>query len=514
MEPAWRKIPGISSESGTEEGKKEEGQKGGAKGKKKPEENSQAETAETETGTETTSAEKETEESTALHIPGTFKSGENAESTTALENEFWGNGWGETKEKPNKKDDSSEVIESRIAIATDIHYLEKSLTDNGESFQAMVQNGDGMMIQYCWEIMMAFLEQIEKEKPDVLVLSGDLTKNGEKKSHEALAERLKRLEHAGIPVVVIPGNHDINSPYACGFRGDETYSAQQISAKQFAEIYKDFGYKEAISRDPYSLSYVYSLNEYTWLLMLDSCQYEPKNLVGGMIREETYDWIEENLKIAWEEGVRVIPVTHHNLLEQTNVSEEYVKNCTIEHDERLIQMWEDNQINIHLSGHLHLQHYKQTESEPPLYEVVTGSLVMYPCKYGILEVMNSGDIYYYTQKVPVAEWAAKYRKNDKNLLTFDIYAEKFLYDISYQRAYNSLQNHGVSQEDSDKMAKLYARLTPNFYAGTIPNERDEILQDPAYELWKESEYFSEVSTTIQTVIEEENHNFNRLFVPY
>lgn len=491
MEPAWRKIPGISSENGAEEEKEETTQ--------------QAQTQTEEAGTK---------ESLSLNIPETSESAESLEETDADEMESQDNESDERTDKSNRNDDSSEVIESRIAIATDIHYLEKSLTDNGKSFQAMVQNGDGMMIQYCWEIMMAFLEQIEKEKPDVLVLSGDLTKNGEKKSHEALAERLRRLENAGIPVVVIPGNHDINSPYACGFRGDETYSVQQISAKQFAQIYNDFGYKEAISRDPYSLSYVYSLNEYTWLLMLDSCQYEPKNLVGGMIREETYDWIEENLKIAWEEGVRVIPISHHNLLEQTNASEEFIKNCTIEHDERLIELWEGNQINIHLSGHLHLQHYKQTESEQPLYEVVTGSLMMYPCKYGILEVMNSGDMYYYTQKVPVAEWAAKYKKNDRNLLTFDSYAEQFLYDLSYRKVYESLQNHGISKEDSDKMAKLYARLTPNFYAGTIPNEREEILSDPAYELWKESEYFSEVSTTIQTVIEEENHNFNRLFVPY
>lgn len=407
-----------------------------------------------------------------------------------------------------------EDVETRIAIATDIHYLAKELCDEGESFQAMLRNSDGMLTQYGWEILMAFLEDIEKEHPDVLILSGDLTKNGEKKSHEALADRLRRLEKKGIPVVVIPGNHDINSPYASGYRKDGTYSVEHISAQQFRDIYKEFGYKEALSEDPASLSYIYPLNEYTWLLMIDSCQYDPVNQVGGMIQEGTYQWIEEKLEAAWDEGVRVIPVTHHNLLEQTQASEEFIQNCTIEHDERLIHMWEDNDINLHLSGHLHIQHYTHTQEEPRIYEVVTGALMMYPCKYGILEILTNGDLNYYTKKVGVEEWARKYGKKDRELLDFDTYAKEFLYDISYWNVYYHLQAHGLSVEDSENMAKLYARLNPNFYSGTIPNTSEEILEDPAYKLWKDSEYFSEVATTIQTMIQEENHDYNTLYIPY
>ena len=35
--------------------------------------------------------------------------------------------------------------------------------------------------------------------------------------------------------------------------------------------------------------------------MLDSCQYEPKNEVGGMIRRETYEWMEPILEEAERE---------------------------------------------------------------------------------------------------------------------------------------------------------------------------------------------------------------------
>ena len=46
------------------------------------------------------------------------------------------------------------------------------------------------------------------QKADGLILSGDLTFNGEKKSHEELAEKFKKVEKSGAPVMVIPGNHD------------------------------------------------------------------------------------------------------------------------------------------------------------------------------------------------------------------------------------------------------------------------------------------------------------------
>ena len=38
--------------------------------------------------------------------------------------------------------------------------------------------------------------------------------------------------------------------------------------------------------------------------MLDTCQYEPRNLVGGMIKTETYDWIERQLNEADADGKR------------------------------------------------------------------------------------------------------------------------------------------------------------------------------------------------------------------
>ena len=136
--------------------------------------------------------------------------------------------------------------------------------------------------------------EAERVRPSALILTGDLTHNGEKLNHLELAEKLKGLQEKGVTVLVIPGNHDIKNPMAAVYFGGERERAEQLeSGEDFYEIYREFGYDEAMARDSASLSYVYALDDTHWVMMLDSCQYEDKNHVGGRIREETLQWMEE-----------------------------------------------------------------------------------------------------------------------------------------------------------------------------------------------------------------------------
>ena len=82
------------------------------------------------------------------------------------------------------------------------------IVEKGEVFAKVYLSGDGKQMNYMSEIPDAFIEDVIKEQPDGFILSGDLTFNGEKKSHDDLAEKLKKVEKSGVPVMVIPGNHD------------------------------------------------------------------------------------------------------------------------------------------------------------------------------------------------------------------------------------------------------------------------------------------------------------------
>lgn len=117
-----------------------------------------------------------------------------------------------------------------VCIATDLHYLSPELTDDGTAFQTLIQNSDGKAMEICETIIDSFLSQALAEWPDVLILSGDLTFNGERVSHEALCDKLSQVESAGIPVLVIPGNHDLENPMAASFHGDDYESASSLNA--------------------------------------------------------------------------------------------------------------------------------------------------------------------------------------------------------------------------------------------------------------------------------------------
>lgn len=402
---------------------------------------------------------------------------------------------------------------ARIVIATDIHYLARDLTDMQKSYEYTADHGDGKVMKYIWEITDAFIEEVKAEKPDVVILEGDLTYNGERESHIELAAKLESIEEAGIPVIVIPGNHDINNPEACRFEGESIISTESISSQEFEEIYDEFGYSEAVSRDPASLSYIYQINDKTRALMLDSCQYDPKNLVGGMIKDDTYNWIEEQMEEAWNLGMNVIPVAHHNLLDESEV---YLQNCTIEHSEQLIDQLESWEVPLFLSGHLHVQHYKRSHDDTGIYEIVTGSLSTPPCLYGILEYGAKGTFNYHTKSLDMKAWAEKTGNTDKNLLNFSDYGKKYLSKVFYNQAQdefkslNSLQ--GLTEYQKNMMAKVYAELNTACYEGKVADIREKVMAKQGYKLWQEEGYPSILSQYLEWITTDGARDYNTLSV--
>lgn len=422
---------------------------------------------------------------------------------------------------PNTAEDiKSEPLNGgkRIVIMTDVHYLAKSLTDMGNGFQTEVEHGDGKLTNYAWEITDAAFGQLELLSPDVLILSGDVSYNGEKKSHEELAARLEEVEKTGITVLVIPGNHDINNPAAAVFDGDEKYPAEPTSAADFARIYRSFGYDEAYSRDPKSLSYTYDLSPSMRLLMLDSCQYTPVNKVGGMIKTETYEWIERQLEEARENGIIVLPVAHHNLLDESKV---YVGDCTIEHSEALIQMLEAENIPLFLSGHLHVQHFMQND-DIGIYEVVTSSLTTPPCQYGVLEYMENDSFTYRTQQVDMEKWARRNESEDENLLNFNTYSPAVLRRIFFNQAYDAMKDSAeeekgsiyvkLTEAEKEQMSEVYAIINAACYGGKAYEVVVEETKKQGYQMWQEYAYPPVLFEHLEYVVEDAVQDYNFLSV--
>lgn len=409
-------------------------------------------------------------------------------------------------------------VQSRVVIATDVHYLADQLTDGKcESFMEMAEESDGRVLPYLWEITDAFFDEISEIRPDFLIVSGDLTMEGEKLSHQEFAEKLGSLEDEGIQVLVIPGNHDINNGAAKGYREETIYPTASVTAGEFAQIYEDYGYLEAEERDGYSLSYVYKLDDYFQFLMLDSCQYDPVNTVGGALENETYEWVEGVLEKSWETGVRTIPVTHHNLLDQSGVSKAFFDNCTIMHSESLLGLLSDNDVKLHLSGHLHIQHYRE---ESGVSEVVTGSLLMEPFQYGVIDILRNGDIHYYSRQVDVEGWAKDRGMKNPELLDFESYARHYMWEVNWEKAYRELsakvQSGDVylTGDEVYRMALYYAAVCENYYAGTMYKVIGEAKADPAYELWMDIEFTTETSSFLDNILQDPALNYTDILIKY
>ena len=86
-----------------------------------------------------------------------------------------------------------------LAVASDLHYVGRAIEDGGELFTRVVEEGDGRQLDYIRPITDAFLAEVAQEGPDALILTGDLTFNGEKASHEELAAKLNKVVEAGVP---------------------------------------------------------------------------------------------------------------------------------------------------------------------------------------------------------------------------------------------------------------------------------------------------------------------------
>ena len=98
--------------------------------------------------------------------------------------------------------------QERIMVITDPHVLAPSLVEHGTAFDEMM-TGQRKMIDLSAPVWEALMDTALLYKPELVLIPGDLTKDGELESHALVAASLKTLREAGINVLVIPGNHDI-----------------------------------------------------------------------------------------------------------------------------------------------------------------------------------------------------------------------------------------------------------------------------------------------------------------
>jgi 3',5'-cyclic AMP phosphodiesterase CpdA len=283
----------------------------------------------------------------------------------------------------------SEIIpeypNTSFLVISDPHYYDPSLGIEGQAFQEYLDN-DRKLLKESPYILKEALNYINSTEVDFVVIPGDLTKDGTLVSHKAFARNLSEIEKTGKKVFVVPGNHDILNPQSNSYKDNLKIKVQNIDQATFKSIYNDFGYGEAISSDPSSLSYVAEPVKGLWLIGMDACRYNenPNSyhaVTGGRFNESTLKWVEEQLNAANEKGIEIIGFMHHGILEHYDKQAKFYGEYVIEDYGKISKLFAEKGMKLVFTGHYHAQDIvkKDYGNAKLIYDVETGSLVTFPC---------------------------------------------------------------------------------------------------------------------------------------
>lgn len=286
----------------------------------------------------------------------------------------------------------------RIVVISDPHVMAPELVENPTNpVYQKTMSLDRKLMPYSYEIFSACLDSVRALKPDLLLIVGDMTKDGERASHELVSMCLQQLADEGIPSLVIPGNHDMENIGAIRFTADSYQKAETIGEEEFEAIYQNFGWGVASERDPYSLTYACDLFNGVRFIGIDDCMTPSRGYtrVGdaeyGKVNPATIDWVLSQADKAKEDGKVVIAAIHHQMLQHYVGQERLMASAATEKGDSIARLFADHGIHVVLTGHMHTPNaskIKGWKTENVITEISCASTVTYPVQFRILTLSD------------------------------------------------------------------------------------------------------------------------------
>jgi 3',5'-cyclic AMP phosphodiesterase CpdA len=353
--------------------------------------------------------------------------------------------------------------ETNFVVFSDPHVYDPSLGTEGKAFENYLAS-DRKLLRESTEIMDAAIAAIKNEKASIVLVPGDMTKDGELSSHQLVISYLEQLEASGKQVYVVPGNHDIKNGHSFKYVGDTAERVPNITPAEFVDMYGDFGYKEALYRDTASLSYVAEPQSGLWLLALDSCRYAENveneaPITDGKFSAATMQWIEDMLEKATTEKKAVIVVVHHGVVEHYVGQEKNFGEYLLDDFPAVSRLLATYNVRLVFTGHYHAQDItlaRWSEPDKFIFDIETGSLVTYPAPYRIVSIDA-------TQKAVIRTKHVESIRSHPN--DFQEYARAYVQSGIEGIATRAIMGYKVNQVEAEKLAGQVAQAFLAHYAG-------------------------------------------------
>ena len=271
--------------------------------------------------------------------------------------------------------------QDKIMVIADPHVMASSLVEQGTAFDYML-SGERKMLDVSEEAFAALVDTALLYKPSLVLIPGDLTKDSELASHDVVVAQLNCLEQAGIPVLVVPGNHDIDG-MAYAYFGEDKVVVESLKDSDWESKYAKV-YARVIAKDPYSHSYVAEpLNGVTILGIDGGCE--------GIVSNESLDWLLDQADNARVKGHVIIAICHWQVLEHVDEGGVTGDSNRLSNADVIRDGLMAHGVRVLLTGHVHVNSistYRDTltMSGDSIVEVSTGSPITYPCSYRWLTI--------------------------------------------------------------------------------------------------------------------------------
>jgi len=279
----------------------------------------------------------------------------------------------------------------KIAIISDIHLYDPALGTTGSAFETYLVSQDLKLEAESDAIFQSALNTLLNSDAKIVLISGDMTNNGEYVNHQRMVHYLGRLIKAGKRVFVINGNHDILNPDASSYSANTTKRVKTITPDEFKSLYHAFGYDQAIAKDTNSLSYVVDLTPDVRLIVIDSCQYNANNnkpVTAGDVSGTKLQWVESQIRNAKAQGKTVLGMMHHGIVPHFGMETTFFPGFVVDNYAALQQDFSSLGMPVMFTGHFHSQDLagQYFPNNKYMLDIETGSLVNYPVPIRFVEV--------------------------------------------------------------------------------------------------------------------------------
>lgn len=339
----------------------------------------------------------------------------------------------------------SAFAQTRIAVVSDTHVMGKGLVVNDGTAWQKALAGDRKMLDKSRDIFDKLVSQFKAQRPDLLLVTGDLTKDGERLSHQYVRAGLDKLKAAGVKVFVIPGNHDLGTTEARIYNGDQSEMAETLDEDGFRTMYADYGYGTGMAADSTSLSYACEPVPGLTLIGIDSH--------SGWLSEVTLDWVCRQAEEAISKGQKVIAMMHHPLFPHFNGADLFINGATVNLYENVRNRLADAGIRVILTGHFHTSDIAKDWNagmSREIYDINTGSAISYPCDYRLLTLSrDKSELKVTTKHIDTLPGNTAFKKTAKDRL----------YISMYNKAYQKLGAKFSFNEDMQKQLADIASRT-------------------------------------------------------